>query len=77
MPNVTLSVDEEVIKKVRKIAVEKNTTLTAMIREYLNSVAAQDALVRDARVKELQQSFSELSRDMGGRQWKREELYER
>ena len=36
MPNITLSVDEEIIKKVRKIAVDKNTTLTEMVREFLN-----------------------------------------
>ena len=40
MPNITLNVEEEVIKKVRKIAIDRNTTLTAMVREYLHSVAA-------------------------------------
>ena len=27
--NITLSIDEEIMKKVRKIAIDKNTTLTA------------------------------------------------
>ena len=42
MPNITLSVDEKTIKKVRKIAIEKNTTLTAMVRDYLHNVAERD-----------------------------------
>jgi hypothetical protein len=37
MTNITLSVDEQIVKKVRKIAIDQNTTLTAMVREYLQS----------------------------------------
>ena len=43
MSNITLSVDDEIIKKIRKIAIGKNTTLTAMVRDYLTSVAAWGA----------------------------------
>jgi hypothetical protein len=34
MPNITLSIDDEIIKKAHKIAVEKNRTLTAMQDYY-------------------------------------------
>lgn len=37
--NITVSIDDDVAEKVRKIAADKNTTLTAMVREYLESVA--------------------------------------
>lgn len=77
MPNITLSVDESVIRKVRKIAVDRHTTLTAMVREYLESVAARDETVRARAVEELEASFTRLSRDMGARRWTREELHER
>ncbi|MDA0747296.1 MAG: DUF6364 family protein [bacterium] len=77
MPNITLSVDEDIIKKVRKIAVDKNTTLTAMVREYLQSVAERDAVERMAGIEKLQQSFQTLSREMGGRTWTRDALYDR
>ena len=77
MPNITLSVDEEIIKKVRKIAVDKNTTLTAMVREFLQSVADSDAAEKKQALDKLQRSFRELSRDMGPRTWTREDLYER
>ncbi|OGD12673.1 MAG: hypothetical protein A2Y86_07765 [Candidatus Aminicenantes bacterium RBG_13_62_12] len=77
MPNITLSVDEEIIKKVRKIAVDKNTTLTAMVRDYLKSVAESDRPVRERALMDLNASFKKLGRDMGRRTWKRDDLYER
>ena len=77
MPNITLSVDEKIIKKVRKIAIEKNTTLTAMVRDYLTSVAMRDAQEKNEAIKKLRKSFKTVSRDMGRRKWTREALYER
>ena len=77
MPNITLSVDDEIIKKVRKVAIEKNTTLTAMVRDYLTSVALRDAQEKNEAIKKLQKSFKTISRNMGRRKWNREALYER
>jgi len=77
MPNITLSVDDEIIKKVRKIAIDKNSTLTAMVREFLTSVATRDAQEKNEAVKRLQKSFIKLSSDMGRRKWSRENLHER
>jgi len=77
MPNITLSVDDEIIKKVRKIAIDKNTTLTAMVRQFLTSVATLDAQEKNEAVKRIQKSFIKLSSDMGRRKWSRENLHER
>ena len=77
MPNITLSVDDEIIKKVRKIAIDKNTTLTAMVRQFLTSVAALDAQEKNNALNKLQRSFKNLSSDMGRRKWSRENLHER
>ena len=77
MPNITLSVDEEIVKKVRKIAVDKNTTLTAMVRGYLQSVADRDGADKEQAINQLQKSFEKLSRNMGSRTWTRDDLHER
>jgi hypothetical protein len=77
MANITLSVEDEVIRKVRKIAVDKNTTLTRMVREFLISVAERDAAQKTRTLKELEASFLELSSDMGKKDWVREDLYDR
>ena len=77
MPNITLKVDDETVKKVRKIAVDKNTTLTQMVREYFKSVAESDQPKRERMVRELHASFKTLGRNMGKRKWTREQLHER
>ena len=76
MGNITLTVDDEVVNKVRRIALEKDTTLTAMVRDYLNQMAE----VVDARhlqdSEALRETFRNLSRPMGKRDWSRDDLYE-
>ena len=74
--NITLSIDEEIVKKVRKIAIDKDTTLTAMVRDYLTSLAKSDATTRKAHADKLMETFERLSRDMGPRTRTREDLYE-
>ena len=75
--NITLSIDEETVKKVRRIAMNKDTTLTAMVRDYLTSVANSDAADRKEQVARLMRSTERLSRDMGPRTWTRDDLYDR
>ena len=75
--NITLSIDEEIVKKVRKIAIDKDTTLTAMVRDYLTSVAGSDAAARKADADKLMKTLEKVSRDMGPRTWTREDLYDR
>ena len=75
--NITLNIDEDIVKKVRKIAINKDTTLTAMVREYLTWVAKGDALERQQSIVALDESFERLSRDMGPRKWSREDIYAR
>ena len=77
MPNITLNVDDETIRKVRKIALDQNTTLTAMIRGFLRSVAERDAPERERAARSLEASFAKYSRGMGPRNWTREDLHER
>ena len=74
---ITLSIDDEVVKKVRKIAIEKDTTLTAMVRDYLTSIASRDIAARKADADKLMETFEKVSREMGPRTWKREDLYDR
>ena len=75
--NITLNIDEEVVKKVRKIAIDKDTTLTAMVRDYLTWLARGDAPERQQRITLLEDSFQRISRDMGPRNWNREDLHAR
>ena len=73
--NITLSIDEAIVKKVRKIAIDRDTTLNAMVRDYLTSVAESDAVVRKEQADALMASTERLARDMGPRRWTRDDLY--
>jgi predicted transcriptional regulator len=77
--NVTLSLDDELVKKVRKIAVERDTTLTGMVRNYLETVAAEIAATgRQRREREtLERSFERFQFKVGKRTWNRADLYVR
>jgi hypothetical protein len=77
--NVTLSLDHELVKKVRKLAVERDTTLTGLIREHLEKLAAEDAaLGRRRRERQaLENSFQQFHFKVGKRTWKRADLYVR
>lgn len=79
--NVTLSLDDKLVKEVRKIAVDRDTTLTGLVREYLEQLAAENAASGRKRreIEALERSFRQFSfkLDYGKRTWKREDLYER
>ena len=77
--NITLSLDEELVKEVRKIAVERDTTLTGLVREYLKGLAAEHAKSGRKRreLEALKRSFKELQFNIEPRTWKREDLHER
>jgi len=74
--NVTLSLNDDLVKKVRKIAVDRDTMLTGLIRQYLEQVAAQDsALGRKRREREaLENTFQKFQFKIGKRSWTREDL---
>jgi hypothetical protein len=77
--NITLSLEDKVVKEVRKIAVERDTTLTGLVRAYLEGLAAEHAASgRKRREREaLERSFSQFQFHIGKRTWKREDLYAR
>jgi hypothetical protein len=77
--NITLSLDTALVKKLRKIAVERDTTLTGMVRDYLERVAAEEtAGGRRRREREaLERSFQQFQFKLGKRTWKRQDLYDR
>ena len=77
--NITLSLPEDLVKRVRKIAVDRDTTLTGLVREYLSEVARQDSAAgRKRREREaLERSFAQFQFRVGKKAWRREDLYER
>ncbi|HEY2461152.1 MAG TPA: DUF6364 family protein [Candidatus Acidoferrum sp.] len=77
--NVTLSIDDSLVKEVRKIAIDQDTTLTGLVRDYLeNLVAESNASGRKRRQQDaLKRSFQRLRFPVGEKSWKRSDLYDR
>ena len=77
--NVTLSLDNDLVREVRKIALERDTTLTGLVRDYLKDLAAEHARSgRKRREREaLERSFRQFQFRVGRKTWNREELHER
>jgi predicted transcriptional regulator len=64
---VTISIDDELVKKAREIALNRDTTLTRLIREHLQSLAAANAVSsrksREGQV--LERSFEQFHFKVG------------
>ena len=77
--NITLSLEDDLVREVRKIAVERDTTLTGLVRSHLQELAAEHTKSgrRRRELEALEESFRTLQFNMGERTWKREDLYER
>jgi hypothetical protein len=77
--NITLSIDDGLVKEVRKIAVERDTTLTGLVRGYLKDLVAEhERTGRKRREREaLERSFRQFRFHIGRKTWAREQLHER
>ena len=77
MSNITMTLDDEVIMKVKRIAVEKNTTLTGLVRDYLIRIAKREDQRTEEVISELTQIMNAHDTKVGDIIWTRDELYER
>lgn len=84
MANLTITVDDELLKRARIRAIERGTSVNAVLAEYLRVFAGD----RDARLhamrsllelvaKNRQEGGEARARERGRRQWTRDDLYER
>lgn len=77
--NITLTLDDDLVKEVRKIAADRDTTLTALVRAHLEEIAAEnpEAARKLRQLEALEKSFEKIQIKLGKKTWKREDLYER
>lgn len=73
--NITLAIDKELVRKARKLAQQRGTSLNQVVREQLAGYVAgteqSDALQR------LEKLWAESENKASGWSWNREELYDR
>ena len=76
MKNITLSIDENVLSEVRRYAARRDTTVNALVRDFLTRLATQEDRAAKARQRLLELSDTSEGR-MGDQKWNRERLYDR
>ena len=74
--NLTITVERDILKRARIRALQQNTSVNAVLREYLASYAGIRSGKRKAVGKLLRLS-EEASSTRGGNNWTRDELHER
>jgi hypothetical protein len=77
MTNITMSVDETLLQQARKVALERGTSLSGMVREFLTEITQRDEEKKQIAVRELKKIFKQNSIDLSTKNWSREDLYER
>ena len=76
MSNVTLSIEEEDLKKARIQALQNGTSLNAVIRDFIKQYVNRDTHYQQLTERVLKQTENTNELE-GGRDWTREELYDR
>jgi plasmid stability protein len=75
--NLTITVDDAVLRRARIRALEQGTSVNALLRKYLTAYSGEDPAASAVR------EIIELARDAGsgsgpeGRRWNRDDLHER
>ena len=72
--NITLSIDEQVVAKARRIASVRGTSLNQLVRDYLEDLTRHNDM--QSVLDELDAMWSESTGRSRG-PWTREELHER
>jgi hypothetical protein len=75
MKNITLAIDDEVLRGARRYAAEHDTTVNALVREYLTGIVDFEKKAAEAR-KRLVKMSEESEARMGSWKWNRDEIYE-
>lgn len=76
MANLTITVDDESLKKARLRALEQGTSVNALLRDYLEAYAGVHG--RQQQAARIIVCLAERSRSRrGGASWSRSDLHER
>lgn len=73
--NLTVELDDEVIKKAKVVAAKRGTSVSRLVAMELEDLVEDDVRYEEARERALKALANAKPR--GGRNWRREDLYER
>jgi len=77
MANLTITIDDEMLKRARIRALQQGTSVNALLREYLKAYSGEESSNQGLREFIQQAQNTKSGSGTGGRSWKRDDLYER
>ena len=78
MTTLTIQISDRTAQTARQVALQQQTTVDAIVQQLLDRLTSDEFANRQNAVENLEQSFRQVSRPLGGKQWnQRDELYER
>ena len=77
MTNLTLTVDEDILRTARIRALELGTSVNALVREYLKQLAGRSTAAEGVAEFFAATKGAGAGSGIEGRSWSRDELYER
>jgi len=76
MKNVTIALEEKLLREARRIAADRSTSLNAMIRVFLTQLTERESHAAHAR-RRIVELCRDSTAEVGSRGWTRDELHER
>ena len=76
MANLTLTIDEKILKKARMRALQEGTSVNALVRNYLESYTGAQSS-HDTVISEIVDLSKKSRSRRGSGRWKRDELHDR
>lgn len=73
MANLTLTIDDDVLRRARIRALEHGTSVNALVRDYLVGLVGSEDRIMD----DLLDALDQTDAGSGGRTWTRDELHAR
>ena len=77
MANVTISIDDNMLKRAKKIAIDRDTSFNGLVRNYVETLVAREQRRRELQIEELDRLFEESTAIVGPVTWTRDDLHER
>jgi len=74
--NLTLTVDADLLRAARKVAIDRNTSVNQLVRDYLEQLVGEKER-RQKAAEELHRFFQTSRYKVGKITWKRDDLHER
>jgi len=77
MANVTMSIDDAILKRARKAAIDRNANLSDLFRSFLKDLVERDEAKRSFLAEELNHALAASEASSESRRFSRDELHER